>query len=96
MLSAEENEAYREAMAEDATEGEKYRWTATQNLSLAAWLERGPDPEIHGRVTHLAKAELLKARDPSREAGAHGTIAELTLEPYFGTPFCRIFLEDLG
>ncbi len=72
-------EAYREAMAEDATGGVKYHWTATQYLSLAAWLDRGPDPDTHDRVTHLAKAELLKARDPSREAWAHGSLAELTL-----------------
>ena len=92
----EANEAYRDAMAEDLTKkGVKYHWTATQYLSLAAWLDRGQDPDTHDRVTHLAKAELLKARDPSREAWAHGSLAELTLLSLYHRVTDKVDTQDI-
>jgi len=88
-------EAYREAMAEDATDGEKYHWTATQYLSLSALLDRDPDPGTHNRATHLAEAERLKAHEPGKEAWAHGSLAELALLALYHHPEDKIDTQDL-
>jgi hypothetical protein len=69
---------YRRAMNEGVLEGDKYHWTATQALSVAAFLGEPPDP-----VTLKAALEIathnLKQPAASDRAWAHGSLAELEM-----------------
>jgi hypothetical protein len=69
---------YRRAMNEGVLEGDKYHWTATQALSIAAFLSEPPDPVTLKTAIEIA-TQNLKQPAASDRAWAHGSLAELEM-----------------
>lgn len=69
---------YERAMNEAAVAGSKYHWVATQAFSLHAALENEPDHDLHRLARFIARLQLGN-NDPSEQAWAHATLAELEM-----------------
>jgi len=69
---------YRRAVNEGVLEGDKYHWTATQTLSIAAFLGEPPDPVMLKAAIEIA-TQNLKQPAASDRAWAHGSLAELEM-----------------
>jgi hypothetical protein len=69
---------YRTAMNERILEGDKYHWTATQALSLAAILGEPADPVTLKSAIEIASQNLTQPSASDR-AWAHGSLAELEM-----------------
>ena len=73
---------YRDGIDEQAYDGSKFHWVATQALSLIAILDDEPDPLLY-RMTMQHAEQDLKIATGTNKAWAHGTLAELDiLHPY--------------
>ena len=74
------HKAYRKAMGEWATDGDRYHWTATQYLCLSAILRRERDTTTLTLSRRFAERDVASADvDNMTRAWAHGTLAELEL-----------------
>jgi len=71
-------EQYQRAVNEGVLEGDKYHWTATQALSIAAYLGEPPDPVMLKAAIEIA-TQNLKQPAASNRAWAHGSLAELEM-----------------
>ena len=96
-------------MAEGILLGDKYYWTATQALSLAAILDEVKDPTTYLTACTIAR-ESLRRPSASDRAWAHGSLAELEILGLYHQPckparnakkrivaeHCRAIVELMG